>query len=203
MPHRLARLAPLVVPLGIVLAACGGGSASPGTSSAPAASPSAAASPSDASGASGSPAASADASGSPAADVTVTAVDFKYEGLPAEVASGTTLALVNTGQEVHEIAVVRKLPTTTQTFEELLAMPEDQAQALVQNVGFAYAEPGKTAADIVTIGEPGEYLALCFIPAGTTSVPSIDPNSPEAPSLGTGAPHFTLGMMQEFTVTGS
>ena len=99
------------------------------------------------------------------------------------------------------MVVVRKLPTTTQSFEELLAMPEDQAQTLVENVGFTFAEPGQTSADVVTAGEPGEYLMICFVPAGTTSLPSIDPNASEAPSLGTGAPHFTLGMLQEFTVT--
>jgi hypothetical protein len=151
------------------------------------------------------PSASAEASGSAApsgeADLTVTAVDFAFEGVPAEVPSGTTMALTNTGQEVHEMIVVRKLPTTTQSFEELLALPQDQVQGLVEDVGFAYAEPGQTAADVVTIGEPGDYLMICFIPAGTTSLPSIDPNASEAPSLGTGAPHFTLGMLQEFTVT--
>ena len=80
-------------------------------------------------------------------------------------------------------------------------MPEDEAQKLVENIGFAFAEPGKTAEETVTTGEAGEYFMLCFIPAGTTSLPSIDPNSSEAPSLGTGAPHFTLGMQQAFTVT--
>ena len=71
----------------------------------------------------------------------------------------------------------------------------------MQDVGFAFAEPGATAAQTVTIGEPGDYLMVCFIPAGTTSLPSIDPNASAPPSLGTGAPHFTLGMLKEFTVT--
>ena len=83
----------------------------------------------------------------------------------------------------------------------LLQLPQDQVQGLVEDIGFAYAEPGQTATDVVTAGEPGDYLMICFIPAGTTSLPSIDPNASEAPSLGTGAPHFTLGMLQEFTVT--
>jgi hypothetical protein len=131
----------------------------------------------------------------------VTAVDFAFEGVPAEVPSGTTLGLTNSGQEVHEMVVVRKLPTTTQSFEELLALPQDQALGLVQDIGFAFAEPGATAAQVVTTGEAGDYLMVCFIPAGTTSLPSIDPAASEPPSLGTGAPHFTLGMLKEFTVT--
>jgi uncharacterized cupredoxin-like copper-binding protein len=144
---------------------------------------------------------SAGASASAEADITVTAVDFAFEGVPAEVPSGSTMALTNAGQEVHEMVVVRKLPTTTQSFEELLQLPDDEVQNLVENVGFAFAEPGQTATDVVTAGEPGDYLMICFIPAGTTSLPSIDPNASEPPDLGTGAPHFTLGMLQEFTVT--
>jgi hypothetical protein len=131
----------------------------------------------------------------------VTAVDFAFEGVPTEVASGTTLGLTNEGQEVHEMVVVRRLPTTTQSLEELLAMPPDQAMGLVEDAGFAFAEPGQTAAETVTVGEPGDYIMVCFIPAGTTSLPSIDPNASAPPSLGTGAPHFTLGMVEEFTVT--
>ena len=149
------------------------------------------------------PSASTAASEAPSAeaDIVVTAVDFAYEGVPAEIPSGTTLGLTNAGQEVHEMIVVRKLPTTTQSFEELLALPPEQTQGLLEDVGFAFAEPGQTATDVVTLGEPGEYLMVCFIPAGTTSLPSLDPNASEPPDLGTGAPHFTLGMQQEFTVT--
>jgi uncharacterized cupredoxin-like copper-binding protein len=192
----------LAATLALVTAACAGSAGSPSasTASSPAASASASAS---AAPAEGSPSASgsASASASASADITVTAVDFGYEGVPAEVPSGTTLGLTNTGQEVHEMVVVRKLPTTTQSFEELLALPQDQALGLVQDIGFAFAEPGNTAADVVTTGEPGDYLMVCFIPAGTTSLPSMDPTASAPPSLGTGAPHFTLGMTKEFTVT--
>jgi hypothetical protein len=219
MHSRATRLAPACLALTLAIAACSGGAASPSASTAPASEAPSAAEPSTPASTEPSapasmepsmepsmaPSASADPSGSAApsgeADVMVTAVDFAYEGIPADVPSGTTMALTNAGQELHELVVVRKLPTTTQTFEELLAMNPDEALALVEDVGFAIAEPGQTATDVVTIGEPGEYLAVCFIPAGTTSMPSIDPNSSEPPAMGTGAPHFTLGMVQEFTVT--
>ena len=197
MLARPRILVPVGLTVALFVAACGGGAASPGTTSAPLASAPASL---DASAP-----ASAPASGSPAASsgagVTVTAVDFAFEGVPAQVPSGTTLSLTNAGQEVHEMVVVRKLPTTTQTFEELLALPQEEALKLVQDIGFAFAEPGKTADQTITTGEPGQYLMVCFIPAGTTSLPSIDPSSSAAPSLGTGAPHFTLGMLKEFTVT--
>jgi plastocyanin len=195
----------LAVALAFATAACAGGSASPAASAA--ASPAASASASASAPTDGSPSASASASGSASAsasasaDVMVTAVDFAFENVPAEIPSGTTLGLTNNGQEVHEMVVVRKLPTTTQSFEELLAMPQDQALGLVQDIGVAFAEPGATSTEVVTTGEAGDYLMVCFIPAGTTSLPSIDPASSEMPSLGTGAPHFTLGMLKEFTVT--
>ena len=191
----------LAVALAFATAACAGGSASPAASAA--ASPAASASASASAPTDGSPSASASASGSASASaaVMVTAVDFAFENVPAEIPSGTTLGLTNNGQEVHEMVVVRKLPTTTQSFEELLAMPQDQALGLVQDIGVAFAEPGATSADVVTTGEAGDYLMVCFIPAGTTSLPSIDPASSEMPSLGTGAPHFTLGMVKEFAVT--
>jgi uncharacterized cupredoxin-like copper-binding protein len=193
----------LAVTLAFAATACASGTASPAASAA--ASPAASASASAAAPSDGSPSASASASasasGSASADITVTAVDFAFENVPAEIPSGATLALTNSGQEVHEMVVVRKLPTTTQSFEELLAMPQDQALGLVQDIGVAFAEPGATSAEVVTTGEAGDYLMVCFIPAGTTSLPSIDPASSEMPSLGTGAPHFTLGMVKEFTVT--
>ena len=186
MSIRATRIIPATLALTLALAACSG-AAAPSGSTAPASAAPSAAEPS--------------AAPSSEAAITVTAVDFAFEGVPAEVPSGTTMALTNTGQEVHEMVVVRKLPTTTQSFEELLALPDDQVQGLVEDIGFAYAEPGQTATDLVTTGEPGDYLMICFIPAGTTSLPSIDPNSSEPPDMGTGAPHFTLGMLQEFTVT--
>jgi uncharacterized cupredoxin-like copper-binding protein len=193
----------LAVTLAFAATACASGTASPAASAA--ASPAASASASAAAPSDGSPSASASASapasGSASADITVTAVDFAFENVPAEIPSGATRALTNSGQEVHEMVVVRKLPTTTQSFEELLAMPQDQALGLVQDIGVAFAEPGATSTEVVTTGEAGDYLMVCFIPAGTTSLPSIDPASSEMPSLGTGAPHFTLGMLKEFTVT--
>ena len=210
MPNRPARLALVGTTLALALAACTSGSTTPSANvAAPSAAPSEAASAepstSEAPSASTETSPSASTGTSPSAsteaDITVTAVDFAYEGVPAEVPSGTTMALTNSGQEVHEMIVVRKLPETTQSFEELLQLPQDQAQGLVEDVGFAFAAPGQTAADVVTVGEPGDYLMVCFLPAGTTSLPSIDPNASEPPALGTGAPHFTLGMLQEFTVT--
>jgi hypothetical protein len=60
------------------------------------------------------------------------------------------------------------------------------------------ANPGETASGSVTADAPGDYLAICFVPQGMTQLPagSLGPDA----SLPAGAPHFTLGMRQEFTV---
>ena len=208
MRHR--SLAPLLLTTvaAVAIAACSGGS---GTSAAPSSSaaPSAASSEAPASSAP-SAAPSEAASGAPSdapsgsaegTRVDVVGTEYAYAGLEASYSGPITIAFRNEGAEVHEIVVVRKGEGVTQTWEELLALPEDQSEGLVAFSGVAFAEPGQTAADMVTASEPGEYLGICFIPAGTTELPSMDPNASGPPDLGTGAPHFTLGMMTEFTIT--
>jgi plastocyanin len=161
--------------------------AGPATSSA--ASPSAAsASPSVAASPATSPAASA------GSQIEVTGVEYAFQGVPATAASGTTFTFRNDGSELHEMVVFRKNPGVTQTFEELLALPEAEAFALVTPVGGTMTAPGSTAPTTVTVTEPGEHLMVCFVPVGTTSA-SIDPSSPP-----TGEPHFTRGMLAEFDV---
>jgi plastocyanin len=184
----------LAASLLLILAACsndeagGSPSASPSNlpaSSAPAVSPSAA-SPS---------AASPDASGSA---VEVVGVDYAFQGIPPTATVGTSFSLRNEGNEAHELVLVRKNPDVTLSFEELLALPEDQALNQVAFLGQVAANPGETASGTVTADAPGDYLAICFVPQGLTELPegSLGPDA----SLPAGAPHFTLGMRQEFTV---
>lgn len=212
---RVRPFAPLLLTTvtAVAIAACSGGG---GSSAAPsAAAPSAAASEAPMSEApmSEAPASvapSESASGAPSAApsgsaegtrVDVVGTDYAYSGLEASYSEPITIAFRNEGAEVHEIVVVKKNEGVTQSWEELLALPEDQSGNLVTFAGVAFAEPGQTAAEMITASEPGEYLGICFIPQGTTELPSIDPNASEPPDLGTGAPHFTLGMQTEFTIS--
>jgi type II secretory pathway component PulK len=71
---------------------------------------------------------------------------------------------------------------------ELLALREQEALAMVQIVGITYAAPGETTTTFVD-AQPGRYFAACFLPEGTT--PTAE---------GHGPPHFTPGMLEEFTV---
>jgi hypothetical protein len=201
MRHR--PLAPLLLTTvaAVAIAACSGGSGTSAAPSAAAPSPSMSEAPASEAPASAAPSESASAAPSavPSGSAEGTRVDVV--GTEYEYSGPITIAFRNEGAEVHEIVVVKKNEGVTQSWEELLALPEDQSGAFVTFAGVAFAEPGQTAAEMVTASEPGEYLGICFIPAGTTELPSLDPNASGPPDLGTGAPHFTLGMLTEFTIT--
>lgn len=147
---------------------------------------------------SASPAATASAAASAGASIEVVGVDYAYEGIPETVAAGTAMTFRNGGQEAHEIVLVRKNPGVTTTFEELLTMPEEEANQQVTFLGQLMANPGDTAEGQLVADEAGEYLAICFFPQGWTEIPEGTPDP--AASLPAGPPHFTLGMLDEFTV---
>ena len=66
----------------------------------------------------------------------VTASEYKFEGLPSELDAGTAaILLTNDGAEAHEMAIMRKADGVTQSWEEILALPQEEAEALVVQVG--------------------------------------------------------------------
>ena len=113
------------------------------------------------------------------------AKDYSFNGLPTSVPAGTSLTLTNEGAELHEMIVVRKNDGVTESFDELLALPEEEALTKVTTVGVLFAAPGETASmgmgatgapsamTSIALGEEGEYFALCFIPQGTTEMPDF------------------------------
>jgi plastocyanin len=131
--------------------------------------------------------------------ITVTAMDYHFDGLPTSVPAGTTIALDNQGAEIHELIAVRRNDGVTETWDELLALPEAEAMAKVTIVGQLLAGPGEAAEGTLTVDQEGDYLAVCFVPEGMTQMP--DPAASPDPSVEFGPPHFLLGMKQEFTVT--
>jgi hypothetical protein len=53
-----------------------------------------------------------------------------------------------------------------------------------------------------TKDQPGGYIFICFIPVGTTELPSLVPDAtPNESLLPDGPPHFVQGMVAEFSVT--
>ena len=123
----------------------------------------------------------------------VQATEYSFANVPDELPTGpTSFELTNDGNEVHELILMRKNPGVTDSAEELLALPQEEAMAKVTMLGSpAFALPGAADHKVVDL-EPGDYVAACFIPMGMTS---DDGPPPEGP------PHFTQGMVAEFTVS--
>jgi hypothetical protein len=161
------------------------------------------------------------APGASGPQITVTGYEYAFGDLPSSVPAGTSLAFMNTGAEVHELIVARKNDGVTESWDELIALPEEEAFQKVTTFGPLFAAPGESATfgigpagpapmTALTLDQEGEYLALCFIPQGTTELPDFSAEAAPASSVAPtstesmapqGPPHFVLGMRQEFTVT--
>ena len=159
-------------------------------------------------------------------ELEVEGADYTFTGIPADVPAGPTIITFNNvGEEVHVIDLLRINDDVTETVQELLELPEEEAFSKVTAVDGVFAMPGSTSYSVVDL-TAGNYAALCPIPQGTTpevmeqmasdgppsdsapegtegSVPgATDGSAPEGSSPGAEMPpHFALGMVQEFTVT--
>ena len=149
-------------------------------------------------------AATGEAASAPETAGTVVMLDFSFE-MPAEIATGPQIwEVVNEGPQPHEIALLKLAPGLTgeQAMDMLLgpaaspeagqdmASPEaasepsaDGPQPFTSAGGMQALASGLRGWVVLDL-EPGEYLAVCFVP---------DPAS--------GQPHTMLGMITAFTVT--
>ena len=123
--------------------------------------------------------------------VEVNAVDYAFTGMPDELDAGSTIffAVTNatTHGESHEMGVARKKEGETMSWDDILALPEDEADTHIEFAGGTFAEgEGDTGYLFMRDLAAGEYIAVCFIPVGGED---------------DGAPHFTEGMKHEFTVS--
>jgi hypothetical protein len=134
--------------------------------------------------------------------ITVVAEDHRYDGLPTSLPVGSHLRLSNSGTEVHQMIVARRVDGVTETWDELLADPDPVGAGLIELAGQLFAAPGQDAAGDITIPRAGEYFAVCFVPVGVTSIPNADATPVPQPSSAEPAlRHYMLGMRQEFAVT--
>ena len=121
---------------------------------------------------------------------TIGGIDYGYTGAkPTYKAGQIRIKFENKGKEVHEISLARKKDGVTQSFAQLLKLPDSQIQPKVDLIGQTDAAPGKTSFLLANLPK-GDYIMVCFIPKGTTS-----PNK-----QGKGPPHAFLGMQKEFKV---
>jgi len=133
--------------------------------------------------------------------VDVTATDYAFSGVLPELEAGVTaFELSNNGTEHHEMVIHRKNDGVTETFDQLLALPQEQAEQKVTFFGFADAQPKEEGGHAVADLKPGQYQIVCFLPVGST--PEAEKAvAQEGGKEIEGPPHFTRGMETEFTVT--
>jgi hypothetical protein len=134
-------------------------------------------------------------------EAAVEATDYAFEGIEDTYEAGVvSFDLTNGGEEMHEMGIFRKNDGVTESFDELLALDQEEAEAKATDVTFVEpTAPGDSDYSVVDL-EPGEYMAVCFLPVGATpelfeAVESGEQAPPEGP------PHFVQGMKVEFTVS--
>lgn len=144
--------------------------------------------------------------------IEVTAHDYVFNGLPESVVPGASFTLRNDSEaEAHEMVVVRIADEETRNLEELLELPEEDTEDVVEFQGVLVALPGEegvnpeAGGDSITVTEPGRYAVVCFIPEGADlevveQALSGAAEAEEEPDLGDGTPHAFLGMVGEFQV---
>ncbi|MGH2772665.1 MAG: hypothetical protein ACRDIU_05965 [Actinomycetota bacterium] len=139
--------------------------------------------------------------------LTVAAKEYEFSKVPDEIETGdVSVKLENEGREVHEFVVLTRKEGVTESFDDILALDEAQAQEKVDFVSGADAGPGEEGYGIFSFEKPGDYVAVCFVSKGTTGEeeaeesPSPGASPSPAGSQEEGQPHFTLGMKKEFKV---
>jgi hypothetical protein len=122
----------------------------------------------------------------PVADITVDMMDFAFAQDKPYTAGNHTIKVTNSGQQPHEIVLV-KLDEGKTAADFAAAFAPDAPPGPPPGMPVGGVTPlsrGQTAYFQAEL-TPGNYAALCFLP---------DPE--------TGRVHIDLGMMQEFTVEG-
>jgi len=153
----------------------------------------------------------AEASSEGGETIEVTGVDYAFEGIPTTVEAGTEFTFRNgSDKEAHELVLVKVKEGETRSAQELLELPEEESEKLVEFQGVAVApEPGGEGRVVdgeLVVKDPGRYLALCFIqvgsdPAKLQEAMENPEGGPPAEDPDAGPPHFVQGMVQEFTVS--
>lgn len=128
--------------------------------------------------------------------VTVTGVEYAFEGVPKTLPAGTTTFHFgndgndgNDGNELHEMLTVR-ITDDAISVEDLGRLSPEQAEDSIDYLGSAFARPGGTDVDTRNL-VPGRYALVCFLRVGSTEAPADDDDAPT---------HFARGMWAEVVV---
>lgn len=141
--------------------------------------------------------------------VLITGADYEFRNVPETAEVGTELALTNVSEEeVHEIVLLKVADDEKRPLNELLALPEDERNALAVFQGVTVAFPGEDAVftdGSMTLNEPGRYVLICSIPTGADPQAYrdavADPDAQGPPDVEGGPPHLVNGMVAEIEVT--
>jgi hypothetical protein len=199
---RRASACGLLVATGLALGACSPSTQAAGPPGSGTAAPSAPAPTS-------APTATTAASPGPPRTVTVTAVDYGYDGLPERLAVGSELKLKNSSaKEVHEMVVFRLPDTEQRSADDLAKLPMDQLQGVLAGPPTMVVVAPPTADGFLavgdgTLGKAGRYLVLCGIPTGADPQAYLTAaaQSKGGPvSVPGGKPHYMAGMIKELVV---
>ena len=139
----------------------------------------------------------------------ITGADYEFRDVPESVEAGTELAFTNVSdEEVHEIVLLKVADDETRPMNELLALPENERDALAVFRGVTVAFPGEDAVftdGSMTLAEPGRYILICSIPTGADPQAYrdavADPDAQGPPDVEGGPPHLVNGMVAEIEVT--
>ena len=135
-------------------------------------------------------------------------VDFDFVGLPDRAKVGDRITITNSSAgELHEIVVMRLPDGEDRSIDELLALPDDEADALFQGPPemVLLAAPGGPQIDAVgdgTLTQAGRFVVICAIPTGADPEEflSAAEGSDGPPEVEGGPPHFVHGMVAELIV---
>jgi hypothetical protein len=136
----------------------------------------------------------------------VTGTEYAFAGLPDTLEAGrTSIDLTNNGVELHEIVMLSKNPGVTESWDQILALPQAEGMTKATPQSFTFAAQGETEYSVVDL-PAGDYVAVCFIPQGTTGEETT-PETTDTTTAGATTttevekpPHFVLGMKKELTV---
>lgn len=121
----------------------------------------------------------------PQSSTTITLQDFAIQ-MPTSVTGGAvTWKVTNNGPQLHEMAILKlHSGVTADQFKQMMSSPNTHSgPPPFDDAGGINGLQTGTSGWIKLNLQPGNYIALCFVP-----------------DVKTGKPHFMLGMMTEFTV---
>ena len=130
--------------------------------------------------------------------IAVTALDYRYDGMPDRVPAGSRLTLHNASTtEAHRLVAVRLDDADERTVDELAAL--DPTVVVVDPAADLLAGPGGGDGGVVTLSEPGRYLVLCTLPTGSDAGAVLDGDT-DTSTASAGRSHAEAGMYAQLVV---